>query len=158
MAPSAVPLGARGSGRSRPPPPPSTALGGPSSSERRLVTDGRFVSVPGIGGVPISVRTQGWLLKKGGVRHNWQRRWFMLDTTKAELKYYDKKVASDGAGSTLLFKGVLCLDSTMVLRTPAASKHAFLFELTAAGHHGVAAQKATRVYQVRFGVWVQRAT
>jgi hypothetical protein len=147
--------GARGepplsqAGAPKPQLPQLRPLAAPSSATAtdQRITAGRFVSVPGIGGVPISIRTQGYLLKKGSMRHNWQRRWFMLDAAKGELKYYDKKVASDGAGSSLLFKGVLCLDQAMKLGTP-ASKHAFLFEVEAAGHHGVKAQKAARVYQV----------
>jgi regulator of replication initiation timing len=33
---------------------------------------------------------EGWLEKKGAIRHNWLRRWFVLEAKKA-LIYYEKK-------------------------------------------------------------------
>lgn len=33
---------------------------------------------------------EGWLEKKGAIRHNWLRRWFVLESKKS-LIYYEKK-------------------------------------------------------------------
>ena len=41
--------------------------------------------------VPIVM--EGWLEKKGAIRHNWLKRWFVLESKKA-LVYYEKKGVS----------------------------------------------------------------
>ena len=95
----------------------------------------------------MSIRTQGYLLKKGQSRHNWLRRWFMFDVGSLTLKYYDKKDAADGQSSTLLFKGAVNVPGA-ALHTP-ETKHKWYFELDASGHHGVAQQTADRTFKFR---------
>ena len=72
----------------------------------------------------------------------------MLNCERRELNYYEKTDNGDGRGCHLLFKGQVCLDSTMSLRV-LDSKHCWHFELRASGHHGVAKQAAARTYQFR---------
>lgn len=39
--------------------------------------------------------TRGWLWKKGHIRHNWKRRWFVLSEDWSDLRYYDR-ASADG--------------------------------------------------------------
>eukprot|EP01088_Endostelium_zonatum_P020895 TRINITY_DN7922_c0_g1_i1.p1 TRINITY_DN7922_c0_g1~~TRINITY_DN7922_c0_g1_i1.p1 ORF type:complete len:104 (-),score=23.18 TRINITY_DN7922_c0_g1_i1:86-397(-) len=41
---------------------------------------------------------QGWLLKKGGRRKNWKKRFFVLLDSPKELRYYESDSASKAKG------------------------------------------------------------
>ena len=82
----------------------------------------------------MSVIKEGWLEKKGGVRTNWKRRWFVLGSGDAgmELRYYEEK---DGD-----LKGVIDLEDSSGARESQAPKAwPFEFEVITAG----------RTYRVR---------
>jgi hypothetical protein len=41
-----------------------------------------------------SIAKQGWLEKKGVIRHNWKKRWFVLEKRKCIKYYADSKVSN----------------------------------------------------------------
>jgi hypothetical protein len=54
----------------------------------------------------MAVAMEGWLEKKGGVRTNWNQRWFVLDSSARTLQYLDKpggscKGSIDVSGATV---------------------------------------------------------
>jgi hypothetical protein len=100
-------------------------------------------------------RTQGWMAKKGVARRNWTRRWFILDITSGELRYYQRKDAP-GAKPALSLKGVILLEDAALAMAPkpsSGSRYEHMIHLTAPKHHhGVAklaAEHAARTFCLR---------
>ncbi|KAL6049470.1 Cytohesin 1, partial [Balamuthia mandrillaris] len=59
----------------------------PSMNTRRTTSSSVSVSRAATAGEPVVVK-EGWLTKKGHVRKNWKRRWFILRKDTEELLYY----------------------------------------------------------------------
>ena len=106
-------------------------------------------------------RTQGWMAKKGVARRNWTRRWFILDITSGELRYYQRKDAP-GAKPALSLKGVILLEDATLAVAPkpssgsgsgSSSRYEHMIHLAAPKHHhGVAklaAGHAARTFCLR---------
>ena len=71
----------------------------------------------------------GWLIKKGGFRHNWLKRWFKLDDVSRTLEYYEMP-GQNRSG----LKGTISLAECYLVRTsqhPAADASALEMELVA---------------------------
>ena len=54
-------------------------------------------------GYPLQHNPSGFMLKKGGFRKNWNRRWWVLDAGSAELAYYDDEDRGDRKGAINLY-------------------------------------------------------
>jgi len=60
---------------------------------------------------------EGWLIKEGGKRHNWKKRWFTLGNTK-QLTYYETRKKDN-------HKGTIDLTKAKLLRSHKKQKHGF---------------------------------
>ena len=80
----------------------------------------------------LSFSCEGYLWKKGGWRHNWRKRWFVLCGSGGDGEGYDLAYAEDGEGDVLAkAKGAINLDeATLEANPPAHHTHNWTFQIS----------------------------
>ncbi|KAK9788851.1 hypothetical protein WJX73_007548 [Symbiochloris irregularis] len=103
-------------------------------------------------GAEITVLRQGWLLKRAsGMRRDWNRRWFVLDS-QGMLYYYSEKDKQDGQASPQ--NTVLLL--TAAVRAEPREDRPFVFTIVSPAHKNYTLQAESEADMLRWMAAIQR--